>query len=338
MVEPNRHLTPARKPLQPDEARLAARAMSFRGAVFQARALRQGRKAGCCGLGGMVRGDRGCARAILPIVLATGMAAPAPAQDLASRATPDADSTSLSAICTDRPTKANYACTVDAAHFQYEADVLNASASRLNGVVTDTLLVSNPTLKYGLASGVDLEANISPLEIVRTHDQAKGVDRTLAGPSDLYLRLKYEVLDLPDDVLEASVIPYVKAPTARPGLGNGSVEGGALLPINYKINSVFTLTTAPEVDAYKDASGEGRHLNTVQLINLAATLPKGFTLYGELWGDWNFDPAATVKQYSFDTAVTYGVTKYLQLDIGANLGLNRQTPGVQAYVGVSQKF
>ena len=284
--------------------------------------------------------DRGRGRAILATALALGLASPALAQDVTKAATSDADADtgSLSAICTDRPTKSNYACTVDAGHFQYEADVLNASFARLNGVTTDTLLVSNPTLKYGLTSDIDLEANISPLEIVRTHDQATGVERTLAGPGDLYLRLKYEVLDLDDDVLETSIIPYAKAPTARPGVGNGSVEGGALLPINYKINSIFTLTTAPEVDAYKDAAGEGRHLNTAQLVNLAATLPNGFTLYGEVWGDWNFDPAGTVRQYSFDTALTYGVTKYLQLDVGANLGLNRQTPGVQAYVGVSQKF
>ena len=284
-------------------------------------------------------GERGRGQAIVAIVMALTLAAPALAQDVAkTTAAENTDTGSLSAICTDRPTKSNYACTVDAGHVQYEADVLNASFSRLNGVTTDTLLVTNPTLKYGVTSDLDVEASISPLEIVRTHDQATGVDRTLAGPSDLYLRLKYEFLDLDDDVVEVSVIPYVKAPTARPGIGNGSVEGGALLPVNYKISSVFTVTTVPEMDAFKDAAGEGRHLNTSQLINLAATLPNGFTLYGELWGDWNFDPSGTVRQYSFDTAVTYAVTKYLQLDVGANLGLNRQTPGVQAYVGVSQKF
>jgi hypothetical protein len=244
----------------------------------------------------------------------------------------------LSALCTDRPTKSNYACTVDEGHFQYEADVLNGSFSRLNGVTTDTLLVVNPTLKYGLTSNLDVEANLSPLEIVRTRDRTTGVDRTLAGPSDLYLRLKYEVLDTEGDTFEASVIPYVKAPVARPGIGDGSVEGGALVPFNYKVSSILTVTTVPELDVYRDASGAGHHLNTAQLINLGFTLPANFTLYGELWGDWNFDPAGTVKQYSFDTALAYGVSRYLQLDVGANFGLNRQTPGVQAYVGVSQKF
>ena len=116
------------------------------------------------------------------------------------------------------------------------------------------------------------------------------------------------------------------------------VEGGLILPVNYKLNSFLLLTTAPEVDFYKDALGGEHHANTAQLINLAISLPKNFTLYTELWGDWNFDPAGTVRQYSADTAIAYGVTPCLQLDAGINFGLNRYTPGVQAYVGVSQKF
>jgi hypothetical protein len=286
--------------------------------------------------------DRRPGRRLCAIALAGAIApwaAPALAQDAQTTAPAAATADDeLSAICTDRPTKSNYACTVDAGHIQYESDVINGSFSHQDGVTTDTLLVFNPTLKYGVAPGLDVEANMSPLEIVRTRDASTGFQRTLAGPSDLYLRLKYEFLDTDHDELDAAIIPYVKAPVARPGIGNGSVEGGAILPINYKVNDILTVTTAPEVDAYQDTVGGGHHLNTAQLINLAFSLPASFTLYGELWGDWNFDPAGTVRQYSADVAVAYGVTKYLQLDVGANIGLNRQTPGVQAYVGVSQKF
>ncbi len=243
---------------------------------------------------------------------------------------------SLSPICTDRPTKANYACTVDAGHVQYEADVVNASFLKNDGATTDTVLVANPTLKYGVSSDLDVEASIAALDTVRTHVE-DGPTRTLAGPGDLYLRLKYEWVNQGSSGLQASVIPYVKAPTARPGIGNGSVEGGAILPMNYIVGDV-TLTTAPEVDVYENSGGGGHHVNTAQLVNVAFTLPRNFTLYEELWGDWNFDPSGTVRQYSFDSALTYGVTRYLQLDTGVNIGLNPQTPGVQAYVGVSQKF
>ena len=271
------------------------------------------------------------AQAPAPTPAPGGPAAPGPAAP-AAPATP-----ALSAICTDRPTKSNAACTVDAGHVQYESDIINGTFLRLDHTTTDTWLVVNPTLKYGLTSNIDLEANIAPLEVVRVRDP-DGDQHSIAGVSDLYLRLKYEFLNVGGGNLQASIIPYVKAPTARPGIGNGVVEGGAILPINYKLTSTLTLTTDPEVDFYKDSNGGGRHVNTAQLVNLGLSLPFNLTVYAELWGDWNFDPAGTIKQYSADTAIAYGVTQYLQLDAGLNFGLNRETPGVQAYFGVSQKF
>jgi hypothetical protein len=252
-------------------------------------------------------------------------------------ATSSSPAVALSSICTDRPTKSNFACTVDDGHFQYESDLVNGSLLRQGGLTTDTYLVVNPTFKYGLTSNIDIETNFSPAEIVHTQESG-GAERTIAGVSDLYFRLKYEFLKIGSGILQATLLPYVKAPTARPSIGDGVVEGGVILPVNYKLTDTLTLTIDPEVDFYKDSAGGGRHVNTAQLVNLAISLPRNFTLYGELWGDWNFNTIGTVRQYSADTAITYGFTPYLQLDAGVNIGLNRYTPRTQAYVGVSQKF
>ncbi len=220
---------------------------------------------------------------------------------------------------------------------QYEADVFNSAFLRLNGVTTDTYLVTNPTLKYGVTSNLDIEANLSPLEIVRISDKG-GEDRILAGVGDLILRLKYMYLDLGGGKLQAAAIPYVKAPTARIGIGNGVVEGGTILPVNYKLTDAIILTTVPEIDALLDSTGGGRHVNTAQLVNVGVSFPPHLTFYAELYGDWNFDPVHTTRQYSADFALAYGGDGELQLDTGVNLGLNRQTAGAQVYVGVSQKF
>ena len=241
----------------------------------------------------------------------------------------------LSPICTDRPTKSNAACTVEPGHFQYESDLVNGSSLTSGGVTTHGWLILNPTFKYGLTPQLDVEANISPLEIITTGDKS-GIRQSFNGVGDLFLRLKYQFWN--GSELQASLIPYLKAPTARVPIGNGAVEGGLIVPVNIKLNDSLTLTTVPEFDLYKNTVSGGRHANMVQLINLAAALPGNFTLYGELWGDWNFDPSGTVVQYSADTALAYGVTPYLQLDAGLNFGLNRSTPDLQAYVGVSQKF
>lgn len=264
---------------------------------------------------------------LLSTALAYGQAADAPK--------PPAEE--LSSICTDRPTKSNATCVVDAGHFQYETDFLNATRFDLNGSRTDTVLLTNPTLKYGIAKDVDVEVNVAPWVILNSRDNT-GAKSTLRGVGDAYLRVKWNFLNSADSKLSVALLPYVKVPTAKRGIGNDAVEGGALLPISYKLTEEITLTTVPEFDALKDSAGSGRHLNTAQLINIGYSLPNNVTVYAELWGNWNFDPVTTVRQYSADVAVAWGLSKSLQLDAGVNLGLNRNTPSAQAYFGVSQKF
>ncbi len=254
---------------------------------------------------------------------------------LSNTARAQAADAELPAICTDRPTKSNAACTVEAGHFQYETDLVNGSHLSVGGVRTDTWLFTNPTVKLGVSDAVDLELNVVPWEMVRTRD-ASGDTSILRGPGDTYVRVKWKFYS--DDQTTIALLPYVKAPTARHGIGNGAIESGVLVPVNYVVDDKITLTSVPEFDSLKDGDGIGHHFNTSQLINVGYALPHSITVYGELWGDWNVDPAKTIRQYSADAAVAWGVTKYLQLDAGVNVGLNRATPSIQAYVGLSQKF
>ena len=247
------------------------------------------------------------------------------------------ESTELGAICTDRPTKSNFACVIETGHFQYEADFVNASRLSLDGTRTESVTALNPTLKYGLAPNVDIEINGSPAVSVRTRD-ASGTSTTLRGISDTTLRAKWNFLNDSKSGWSATLLPWVKAPTARRGIGNRAVEGGLIVPVNYQVTDNLVLTTAPEFDALKDTNGSGRHFSTSQLVNLGWSLSNGVTLYGELWGSWNFDRPTTVRQYSADVAVAKSLGKFLQLDAGLNFGLNRFTPGVQGYFGISQKF
>ncbi len=79
----------------------------------------------------------------IPLLGAALAAAPiiAHAQDAPAPTGPPA----LPAICTDRPTKTNVPCTVDQGHFQYESDLFNGTFQRVDGVTTDTYLITNPT-------------------------------------------------------------------------------------------------------------------------------------------------------------------------------------------------
>jgi hypothetical protein len=239
-------------------------------------------------------------------------------------------------ICADRPTKSNNACTVDAGTWQVETDIFNATLQRSGGVTTDTWLITNPTLKYGLASALDFEASMVPYEIVRTHDAFD--THTLDGIGDLFLRMKYEAIAETNGPAQLAVEPYVKLPTARDGIGNGAVETGVSIPVNVTLSDVWSLGFSPEFDALKDASGDGRHFNTSQTVVVGYALPGDVTLNAEVWGDWNVDPSGTMSQYSLDFAAAKLLTKTLQVDGGVNFGLNHETPDVQLYAGLSTTF
>ena len=62
------------------------------------------------------------------------------------------------------------------------------------------------------------------------------------------------------------------------------------------------------------------------------------SLSTEIWARWDWDPAGTGKQVSADGSMAYLVKNNVQVDAGANFGLNRQTPDVEVYSGVSVRF
>jgi hypothetical protein len=274
------------------------------------------------------------------LLAATALFVPAAAfaQDAAPATTavaPAATTPSAPALCTDRPTKATSACTVPQGKVQFESDIVNWTRTSDSGVRTDVTLYSSPALKYGLTSSTDVEASITPYETIVTRD-ATGKSK-ISGVGDLYLRVKQR-LTASDAKAQFAIIPYVKIPTAKLGIGNRKVEGGVVGTGVFTLPDGFSLTVTPEVDALLDSDGHGHHAQFGGALNVSKTLSSKLTASAELWTAQNQDPAGHVRQYSADFALAYLAGPTLQLDAGTNIGLNRATPDVQAYAGISTRF
>lgn len=255
---------------------------------------------------------------------------------LAALAAPAAQAQDEAPICTDRPTKANATCSVPQGHWQIETDIGNYIRDDQPGVRTETTYFTNPMLKYGLGERTDIQLNWSPHMRVRTTDRVTGQRQEVDGQGDVYLRLKHRFHE--GERVSVGVIPFVKAPTAADGVGNDEWEGGVALPIGVSLPNSFSLTFGPEVDLLIDSDGSGHHPAIINLINLARPVSSRMSVAVELWSSINYDPAQTIEQYSADVAATWLVTPVLQLDVGANFGLNDTTPDSQLYVGLSHRF
>ena len=213
--------------------------------------------------------------------------------------TPDSD---LRSFNTDRPPKANSPYTVDAGHFQYETDIAVFGYGDSASVKTQDWTVFDPTLKLGLTNTIDAELQITPYESNVTRIAANTT--SISGFGDTFARLKINVLGDDRGAVAVALLPYIKLPTARSGLGNGSVEGGLILPISISAPGGFTVIMMPEGDYLKDTTGNGYHSALDFLINVSHPLDKRWTMYTEVFTSQPFQIRAK-PIYTLDEAQTY---------------------------------
>jgi hypothetical protein len=270
------------------------------------------------------RMDRPMRRAILIITGALlAWSAPASAAD-------------KQAICPDRPTKSTGPCTVPEGKWQIETGLIDWSRDKSEGVTTDNVAWGQTAIKYGLGPKVDVELWLAPLLTEHVHGAGSNEHRSSFG--DTLVRVKYE-LTSDNAPVQVAIDPFVKIPTANHEIGNGKVEGGLVVPVQVPLGTgPLTLSLDPELDWVANEDTHGRHLATQQVVNLGLAATEKLNLSMEVWAMWDLGGYGGGDQVSFDGAVAYLVSNDVQLDAGANAGLNRQTPNVEIYTGVSIRF
>lgn len=238
-------------------------------------------------------------------------------------------------ICPDRPGKGTGTCTVPAGRWQVETGLIDWAHDRTGGVSSDYTVIGSSLIKYGITDRADIELGITPYERLQLH----GEDHFSSSSfGDTLVRLKYRVTKDGAPVAVA-LDPYIKLPTANHDLGNRKVEAGIALPLSAPLGkSPVTLGLTPEADLRANPDGSGHHTAMTQVVNVGLAASSSLTISGELWGMWEWFPAGTLKQYSADGSLAYLVNNNTQIDGGVNLGLNRTTPDVELYAGISTRF
>ena len=135
-------------------------------------------------------------------------------------------------ICADRPGKTTSPCTVPAGHFQVETAFADYTLQNQRGERDSLLTLGETTFKYGLTSNTDIEIDITPW--ARGTSRSAGAHSSVSGIGDTNLILKHQ-FTASDAPFQISAYPFVKLPTARRPAGNGKVEGGLVIPIQYAV-------------------------------------------------------------------------------------------------------
>ncbi len=242
---------------------------------------------------------------------------------------------------TDRPDKTESPFTVDAGHFQIEADILNYTYDRYNPARTDTRVetvsIAPMNLKVGLRNDVDLQLVLETYESVRTHDLSTGSIQKNRGFGDLLIRAKWNAWGNEGGATAFAVMPYVKLPTNQDNLGNDSVEGGVIFPFALELPAGWSMGLMTQLDLVHDASGSGNHPEFLNSVTF------GHDIIGNLAGYAEFFSAVSTESGSdwigtVDVGLTYGLSRDIQLDGGVHIGVTRAADDINPFIGISWRF
>lgn len=244
--------------------------------------------------------------------------------------------TAADPICPDRPGKGTGTCTVPAGHWQIETGLVDWTRDRAGGFTGELTTFGSSLIKYGLSDRADIELGVTPFQTFRV--RGGGVHERASGFGDLVVRVKYR-LTRDDAPVAVAIDPFVKIPTANHRLGNGKVEAGLTVPVGFALGkSPLSLALTSELGLRADGDGRGHHAAFAQVVGLGFAATSRLSLSAELWGGCDWDPSGTGEQFSANGSAAYRLGDSIQIDGGANFGLNRQTPDIQVYAGVSKRF
>lgn len=287
---------------------------------------------------------RGGFAALLAVGLALGPVASAVAQESPDKSlhhllnpTPRELMRELS---TDRPDQTESPYTVDAGHFQVEADLINATLDRDRSgggdVRTRDFSVAALNLKVGLLNNVDLQLLVDSYVHSRIEDRVAGTTVRASGFGDMVTRLKVNLWGNDGGRTALGIMPFVKWPLAQSGLRNGETEGGIILPLAVELPWGWGLGAQTEFDFVADGSGgyDTEYFNTITF---------GRDLIGNLGGYVEFAALVTPEsggawQGQVDVGFTYGLNENTQLDFGCNFGVTDSAPDYNPFLGITFRF
>ena len=98
------------------------------------------------------------------------------------------------------------------------------------------------------------------------------------------------------------------------------------------------LAVTPEVDAEVNSSGAGRHLTFGGAAGVGYSLSKSLGLGADIAVFRHEEPSSPTTSASAGLSLAWQAGRNTQLDMGATLGLNRDTADRQLYVGIAHRF
>ncbi len=236
-------------------------------------------------------------------------------------------------LITDRPDKTESPITVDAGHIQVETDVVAYTLDRTASKTTQRWGVNIMNAKVGLKNNVDLQG------IFETYVYEKrtkhGVSDYRGGFGDTTIRIKYNILGREgDEDFALGIMPAMKFATNTDHTGNMAAEPMLLIPAAVRLPGDWDLGFMLQPELRKNGCNRDYHFQLVSTVVIGHKIIGELAAYAEFFNAYNFEFKSD-WEWTFDTGLTYLITKNIQLDTGINIGLTESADNLNPFLGLT---
>ncbi|BDA75814.1 hypothetical protein CAL7716_099800 (plasmid) [Calothrix sp. PCC 7716] len=237
-----------------------------------------------------------------------------------------------------RPSKTDTPFTIDAGHYQIEADFFTYTRDVNNKYAIDTraFQIFIPNLRIGLLNNVDFQIIPQIYNNVRTKP-ASGNKQTTSGFGDTTVGLRVNFWGNDGGQTAFGMISSIKFPTNQNNLGNNSIEGGITFPFAIQLSKNFNLGMQTAFNFNKNDANPGYNLGFVNSVVVGYQATDKLGTYFELFTDFSTETGSQFVA-TFDTGLTYLLTENLQLDAGVNIGITQAADDFNPFVGLTMRF
>lgn len=241
-------------------------------------------------------------------------------------------------FCADRPGLGSPPCTLEPGRMQLEIGLGDWTRDTQGPTRTDTIAAGDALLRIGLDDTTEAQIGWTAYGHVRERDRVSGTVERMSGVGDISLALHRNLLNPDGSSFSVALQPYATLPTGNAAIGAGDWGAGLLVPANYDLSDNVHLGLTPQIEAAVDGDRNGRHLYFGAAAGVSMDIGENLGATFELAAYRDRDPDGHSTQAMAGLSLGWQVQDETQLDIGANAGLNRDTPDVELYFGISRRF
>jgi hypothetical protein len=240
-------------------------------------------------------------------------------------------------FCPDRPGLGTPACTIDRGHLAIELGALDWTMSRQAGVREDRFGSAETLVRYGVSDSLEVQLGWQGAEYVRERASGHPASHD-AGVGDVTLAIRRNVRNPDGAGLSVALMPFVTLPIGGSPLGAAGWTAGMIVPISYELSHEVQLAFTAEADDAANEQGSGHHLAYGGIAGLGASLGEDLDATIELAIRRDEEPGEAATALLSGVSLAWTLGEAVQLDGGANIGLNADSPDLELYVGLAKRF